>query len=46
MVEWVVVTVILAVVASTVFGPNGVLQNAVRDGLNKISTIISNLPTT
>jgi len=46
MVEWVVVVVVLAVVASIVFGPNGVLQNAVKDGINKISAIISSLPTT
>ena len=46
MVEWVVVVVVLAVVASIVFGPNGVLQNAVKDGINKISAIISALPTT
>jgi len=45
MVEWVVVVVVLAVVASIVFGPNGVLQNAVKGGINKISTVISALPT-
>jgi Flp pilus assembly pilin Flp len=45
MVEWVVVVVVLAVVASIVFGPNGVLQNAIKDGVNKIATIISALPT-
>ena len=45
MVEWIVVVVVLAVVASIVFGPNGVLQNAVSDGVNKISTIINGLPT-
>ena len=45
MVEWVVVVVVLAVVASIVFGPNGVLQNAVKDGVTKIATIISGLPT-
>jgi Flp pilus assembly pilin Flp len=45
MVEWVVVVVVLAVVASIVFGPNGVLQNAIKDGINKISAIISGLPT-
>ena len=46
MVEWVVVVVVLAVVASIVFGPNGVLMNAVKDGINKISAVISALPTT
>jgi Flp pilus assembly pilin Flp len=46
MVEWVVVVVVLAVVASIVFGPNGVLQNAIKDGVNKIASIISALPTT
>ena len=45
MVEWVVVVVVLAVVASIVFGPTGVLNNAVTDGINKISAIINNLPT-
>lgn len=45
MVEWVVVVVVLAVVASIVFGPNGVLQNAVANGINKISTIVGGLPT-
>jgi Flp pilus assembly pilin Flp len=45
MVEWVVVVVVLAVVASIVFGPNGVLKNAVTDGITKISTIINGLPT-
>jgi Flp pilus assembly pilin Flp len=45
MVEWVVVVVVLAVVASIVFAPNGVLSNAVSDGVNKISTIINGLPT-
>jgi len=46
MVEWVVVVVVLAVVASIVFGPNGVLQNAIKDGINKIDAIITSLPTT
>ena len=45
MVEWVVVVVVLAVVASIVFGPDGVLKNAVTDGINKISSIINGLPT-
>ena len=45
MVEWVVVVVVLAVVASIVFGPNGVLKNAVTDGINKISSIVNGLPT-
>jgi Flp pilus assembly pilin Flp len=45
MVEWVVVVVVLAVVASIVFGPNGVLNNAVTDGINKIAAIINGLPT-
>ena len=45
MVEWIVVVVVLAVVASIVFGPNGVLKNAVSDGVNKISTLINGLPT-
>jgi Flp pilus assembly pilin Flp len=45
MVEWVVVVVVLAVVASIVFGPTGVLQQAIKDGVNKISQIIGGLPT-
>ena len=45
MVEWVVVVVVLAVVASIVFGPNGVLMQAVKDGINKISQVIGGLPT-
>ena len=45
MVEWVVVVVVLAVVASIVFGPNGVLSNAVTAGINKISAIVNGLPT-
>lgn len=45
MVEWVVVVVVLAVVASIVFGPNGVLNNAITAGINKIATIINGLPT-
>jgi len=45
MVEWVVVVVVLAVVASIVFGPNGVLNNAVTAGINKIAAIVNNLPT-
>jgi Flp pilus assembly pilin Flp len=45
MVEWVVVVVVLAVVASIVFGPNGVLRTAVETGINKISNIITALPT-
>ena len=45
MVEWVVVVVVLAVVASIVFGPNGTLRTAVETGINKISNIITALPT-
>jgi Flp pilus assembly pilin Flp len=45
MVEWVVVVVVLAVVASIVFGPNGVLSNAITDGISKISAVINGLPT-
>ena len=45
MVEWVVVVVVLAVVASVVFGPQGVLQNALNDGINKISSIVNAVPT-
>jgi hypothetical protein len=35
----------LAVVASIVFGPNGTLRTAVETGINKISNIITALPT-
>jgi Flp pilus assembly pilin Flp len=45
MVEWVIVVVVLAVVASLVFGPNGVLTTAIETGINKISNIITALPT-
>jgi len=45
MVEWVLVVVILAVIASIVFGPNGVLTNALNGGINSISTIINGIPT-
>jgi Flp pilus assembly pilin Flp len=45
MVEWVIVVVVLAVVASIVFGPNGTLTTAVNTGINKISNIITTLPT-
>jgi Flp pilus assembly pilin Flp len=45
MVEWVVVVVVLAVVASIVFGPSGVLNTAITNGINKISDIITALPT-
>lgn len=45
MVEWVVVVVILAAVASVVFGPNGVLSNALVTGLGKITAIVNALPT-
>jgi len=45
MVEWVMVVVVLAVIASIVFGPNGVLSNAVTVGINKIATVINGMPT-
>jgi len=45
MVEWVVVVVVLAVIASIVFGPTGVLSNALSGGINSISTVINGLPT-
>ena len=44
-VELTVVIVILAAVASVLFGPNGVLSNSITDVVNKISQIISNVPT-
>ena len=42
MVEWIVVVAVLATVASIVFGPGGVLQNAMNDGIQSISNIITN----
>ena len=41
MVEWIVVVAVLAVVAGLVFGPGGVLQNALDTGINKISNTIT-----
>jgi len=46
MVEWVVVVVVLATLAATVvFGPNGVVTDGVRTGINKIATIITTVTT-
>jgi Flp pilus assembly pilin Flp len=45
MVEWVIVVVVLAVVASVVFGPNGTLSTAIETGINKITSIVTALPT-
>ena len=44
MVEWIVVVAVLAVVALAVFGPNGVLQNALSGGVNTISNSLNALP--
>ena len=44
MVEWIVVVAVLAVVALAVFGPNGVLQNALTGGINTISNSLNQLP--
>ena len=44
MVEWIVVVAVLAVVALAVFGPNGVLQNALTGGINKIANSLNTLP--
>jgi Flp pilus assembly pilin Flp len=44
MVEWIVVVAVLAVVALAVFGPNGVLQNALNGGINKIANSLNTLP--
>ena len=44
MVEWIVVVAVLAVVALAVFGPNGVLQNALTGGINKIANSLNSLP--
>jgi Flp pilus assembly pilin Flp len=39
-VEWIVVAIILAITAGLVFGPNGVLQTALEEGINRISSIL------
>jgi Flp pilus assembly pilin Flp len=44
MVEWIVVVAVLAVVALAVFGPGGVLQNALQGGINVISNSLNQLP--
>jgi Flp pilus assembly pilin Flp len=44
MVEWIVVVAVLAVVALAVFGPNGVLQNALSGGVNGIANSLNSLP--
>jgi Flp pilus assembly pilin Flp len=42
MVEWVVVVAVLAVVAGIVFGPSGVLETALKAGIQNISDVVSN----
>ena len=42
MVEWIVVVAVLATVAAIVFGPGGVLSNAMNNGVNHIGNIITN----
>ena len=44
MVEWIVVVAVLAVVALAVFGPGGVLQNALTGGVNTIANSLNQLP--
>ena len=44
MVEWIVVVAVLAVVALAVFGPGGVLQNALTGGINTIANSLNQLP--
>jgi Flp pilus assembly pilin Flp len=44
MVEWIVVVAVLAVVALAVFGPGGVLQNALNGGINTIANSLNQLP--
>ena len=44
MVEWIVVVAVLAVVALAVFGPGGVLQNALQAGINVIANSLNSLP--
>jgi Flp pilus assembly pilin Flp len=41
MAEWVVVVAILSVVASGLFGPGGVLDTALKGGINTISTTVT-----
>jgi len=42
MVEWIVVVAVLATVAVIVFGPGGVLSNAMNNGINRIGNILTN----
>jgi len=42
MVEWIVVVAVLATVAAIVFGPGGVLSNAMNSGVSTISNAITN----
>jgi hypothetical protein len=42
MVEWIVVVAVLATVAAIIFGPGGVLSNAMNNGVNTIGNIITN----
>lgn len=44
MVEWIVVVAVLAVVALAIFGPNGVLQNALVSGVNVVANSLNQLP--
>ena len=41
MVEWIVVVALLATVAAIVFGPGGVLQNALNSGVSHIGSIVT-----
>jgi len=41
MVEWIVVVAVLASVAAVVFGPTGVLSNAMNSGVSHISNIMT-----
>jgi hypothetical protein len=42
MVEWIVVVAVLATIGAIMFGPNGVLQNSMNNGVNHVSNIIMN----
>ena len=42
MVEWIVVVAVLATVAAIVFGPGGILSNAMNNGVNHIANIVNN----
>jgi Flp pilus assembly pilin Flp len=42
MVEWIVVVAVLATIAAIIFGPGGILANAMNNGVNHIANIVTN----